>query len=325
VVGLAAISFFRKKLVSAITQITEATVESPPRRVRLQRALESDWSDPDPAEDCCQLFRAAGFDPAGDFFSYDIDELRMSAWVHVAQRLYGVVYDHSEAGIFSDVVGLLEDGGSVTVTNAATGENMDEPPEHSKITDPSLESDQLIERAQAEIAGRPLRVLTAATFKRDFEAAYARVVDWRNARGGPSEAEIRRIADAMTETVDERAVEVAREGYADQASEQLSESCLDFFMAETLMSVAAWEKVRDVVVVVHERMSGKQVIAAFASFTDLPDRLAEEIFNLEPADSPPREFFRHLNLLLDEPVRYRLLGSAREPVAADVYSGMPPF
>jgi hypothetical protein len=321
--GGAALWFFRRKLQQVVGEIAEATMAPAPRRVRLQITHDSEWDDPDTATDACLLFRAAGFDEVGTFCSYDIDGLSLAAWVHVEHRLSGVVYEHPQAGIFSDVVAFFEDRGSVTVSNAPDSARMDEPPEHPKIIESSLEVGELIERAQAESAGRELRAISADTFKGDFERAYAEGMDWRNARGGPTEEEIRRIAAEMEEEVDESKVEVIRERYAELACEQLSESCLDFFMDETLLSVSEWEKVREVVVVIHDLMDGRQVIDAFAGFIDLPDEVAEDLFNLEPTGTPAREFFRHLNLRIDESMRYRVLGSVAEPIAADVYSGTP--
>lgn len=138
-----------------------------------------------------------GFSPIGLYEVREMKGVMLSAFANSTQAMCAVVYRHPMAGVFADVCILKEDDTSLTVTSAPAGGNLDQPPGHRKVFMPKASLRQLCDCAMRERAGGPYQRLDSSNFVRIFERAYAREMQWRKDRGGPTEAEVRREAHAM--------------------------------------------------------------------------------------------------------------------------------
>lgn len=318
--GAGLVLFFRKKIVVAVQQAAAAAMGGQPRRITLRREDEPVWNAGAEVETRRREFEGLGFEWVGDFDVEEMCGLQLAALLDGERRLIAVVYDHLEAGVFCDVVVCYDDDTTLTVTSSPEVGQLEPMPGHPKIVDPAGSPSALVARLESESEPKTRRPTSASEFRTVFEEAYAQEIDWRNAKGGPDEQEISRIAAKMEDEVAPEHVAQVREALKEQAAVQLAESCLEQFTRETLLSVSEWEKVRESVVVVHDLQTSEQVVGEFTSWVELPGDLAEEIAALEPSGTPARDFFADLNSRLPEATRYRLLGRVSEPSPADVWA-----
>jgi hypothetical protein len=99
--------------------------------------------------------------------------------------------------VFVDMVSMIDDDASLTVTTAPKGGNLDQRPGHRKIYAASLPIPKMLERLLAERPQGNHRVLDDSNFKHIFERQYEREMAWRLGRGGVTMDEVRREAAAM--------------------------------------------------------------------------------------------------------------------------------
>jgi hypothetical protein len=184
-----------------------------PKRIHLRRAEGFALKDPAGVEALARPLLDAGFADAGVFVIEEI-ALAVRFLKGPEDGLYAAVFDrHPAAGTWLDVVTLYEDGTSITVNNLAKPSALDERPGHRKVRLAGAGEAELYEAMRRERSREtkpPLRLQPADIAAR-FEKAYADEMDWRDARGGPTEAEIRRIAAASGRTLTDEEVKRARE------------------------------------------------------------------------------------------------------------------
>jgi hypothetical protein len=189
-----------------------------PKRIHLRRADDFALRDPSGVETLVGPLVGAGFTAAGTFV---IEEIGLAVRFLNGRDdgLYAAIYDkHPAAGTWVDVVTLYEDGTSLTVNNLAKPSALDERPSHRKVRIAgagAAEALDAMKRERHRDAKRGLR-LTDADLPARFEKAYADEMDWRDARGGPTEAEIRRIAAASGRMLTDEEVKRAREMLAEE-------------------------------------------------------------------------------------------------------------
>jgi len=189
-----------------------------PKRIHLRRA-DGALKDPAGMEGLARPLLDRGFTDAG---TWVIEPLGLAVRFlnGPEEGLYAAVYDrHPKAGMWVDLVTLHEDGSSITVNNLARASALDERPGHRKMRLGGARSDEVLDRMRQERARErkaPLR-LSDADLPLRFERAYADEMDWRDARGGPTDAEIRRIAAASGKTLTDEQVRAAKEILSEQA------------------------------------------------------------------------------------------------------------
>jgi hypothetical protein len=140
-------------------------------------------------------------------------------------------------------------------------------------------------------------------------------MDWRNARGGPSTHELRAVAALTGQECSDEHLEATRQLLAAQAIEQLGTALRERFVATSGISAAEWERVRDRLVIIHDKMTGEMVSDLVYESLDEDDA---DGFDAE-SDAPPRTQFAEFNATLPAPRRFERLGTLEEPVGADVY------
>ena len=188
------------------------------KRIHLRRADAFPLKDPAGVEALRRPLLHAGFTDAG-LYVIEVLALAVRFLKGCEDGLYAAVYDkHPAAGTWVDVVTLYEDGTSVTVNNLARASALDERPGHRKVRiagAKALDVYEAMKKERARDGKRALR-LTDADLPVRFEKAYADEMDWRDARGGPTEDEIRRIAAASGRTLTDEEVRRAREMLAEE-------------------------------------------------------------------------------------------------------------
>jgi hypothetical protein len=162
-----------------------------------------------------------GFTPIGTFSVREMPGVVLVAFTQSFKAVCAVIYRHPIAGVFIDMVSTTEDDRSLTVTNAPAGGNLDQPPGRAKIFETKHTLRQLFDRVLSDRPSGPYKRIDASNFVRIFEGEYAREMEWRKQRGGPTADEVRREAHAMgihSEKTIQKATEHLRKQYSESGT-----------------------------------------------------------------------------------------------------------
>jgi hypothetical protein len=155
------------------------------------------WSRKKKIAELIDTFQKHGFDLAGHYECPEMPVVKISGFVKPSEQIIGVIYDHSIAGIWTDICVEYNDGESLTVSNAPMGQEMDHMPQLTKIYMKGSSLEELLEKILAERKNKGRKTVTKEEFSSTFEEAYKKEMKWRMERGGPTSLEVKRVADEM--------------------------------------------------------------------------------------------------------------------------------
>ncbi len=309
-----------RRLGEALASIGPATITLEPRREPLP-------------EECARrgkAFAGLGFAHAGSFDLAEMEGVAVDGWAHETESAYAVVYSHPRAGVWSDVATFYRDAGGLTVSNAAQGGVLDHMPGWRKVYAPGASEEELWRRFLVELpAGAPRAPATGARFAADFAAAYRLEMEWRLGRGGATLEEVRRVAEAEPGRFDPETVAQAHAVIEAEARTKLTEACREAVAAT--VSGAEWERLRDRLVVVHERLGTEDATEALvealrheAVDEAATERFEQRLASLAREAVPVLEWPERVAELLPPSARWQVHACLRQPVKAVVLVLPPP-
>ena len=206
-------------LVGAVLRILKAkcgAILKPPARIQLVPV--DDRAKGRFADSHRRELESLGFTPIGIFDVREMPGVTLVAFTQSSQAVCAVVYRHPLAGVFIDMACMTADDRGLTVSNAPAGGNLDQPPGRDKVFLVKASLRTLYDRALADRPAGPYHRVDASNFARVFESEYAREMEWRTKRGGPTADEVRREAHAMgirSEKTIQKATEQLRKQYSE--------------------------------------------------------------------------------------------------------------
>jgi hypothetical protein len=307
--------WIRARIKKFIRDMGDLADSQSPAMIHLISRDIPEYAHPEEARKSLAQVEEAGFVKIGAFAIPEMPGICIVSFVHGQKNLYAIVYDHPKVGVFSDIVAYYTDESSLTASSMPLGGSLDQRPGHVKVFFKEGSITELIELLEVNLDDRELRSLTTESFKEDFEQAYADEMDWRASRGGPTDDEVRRIAGGK---YDEKVIEATKETLSAQAAEQLAFSCQEHFLKESAMSALEWERIRDRLVIIHDRLSHERALSP------LNDRVLDDsshplLSDDEMASMSVRNAFNRANNRLVEGKRLEKIGEVEKPVGADIY------
>ncbi len=265
-----------------------------------------------------------GFTRAGCFDIEPMDGVRVVAMLHADDRLSGAVYRHPQAGVWTDLVVFYETAGSLTVSNAPHGAELDHRPAHHKIYEPSLDESDLLDLLRRKMGTRKRATVSPGEFRAQFEADYAADMAWRSERGGASLEEIERIAENTSGEFNSRDVARARAILAARITPDLDKKIKEAFAAD--MTGADWEHAKRRGVIVRADQMLGDVEGPIYDALDDADLLARYEEPLEACweDSLDGEaslntIVKRVNAVLPQEHRFVKIAEIHEPIEARLY------
>jgi hypothetical protein len=210
VIGLAAVVWY---LVRKFNRLL-----NPPLRVHLVPEITKPRRSKKEIERFKLELESHGFDEIGTFRITEIPGLVVVGFSQLHMNVCAVVYDHPLVGCFLDVYSEDEFGNSLTVSNAPAGGELDQPPGREKVIDKTLTAPDMYDLLLRDRPAGPHKRFDSANFVDEYQAAYAREMDWRVNRGGVTDDEVRRSAEAIgveSEKAILRTAEKLQQHYAD--------------------------------------------------------------------------------------------------------------
>ncbi len=288
---------------------------SNPVRVRLIPALTQDWGGK------IQEIQSLGFETIGDFRVEGMPEVRL--WGAVNSLGYAaILYRHEQAGDWFDFVAEWEDGHVMTVSNAPLFNALDTPPFSTKIAAHELSLADAYEVFQNALRERQtlakIHSITLENFPQRFAEAYAKEMDWRLSRGGPTSDEIRRVAAASPNLppLSDRQFAQADDQIHQEWRQKLDTACLDTFLETAPISLKRWEQIRDRLLIVHEKLDEDTLVSMMESWVEV-DLLPNSAQSDDDFD--PILFFATVNATLPKVQQFQCIGEVTQPVRAVFY------
>ncbi len=261
-------------------------------------------------------FEALGFQRAGHFRVDALQGLILDALVKPEEELAAAIYDHPNFNVFYDVTAMDMGGHGFTITTSPLSHPDNVPPGHHMIIAPGLAVQDAVKRMRTERPEGNWQTLERENIVLAIEDAYARSMDFQIRRGTVSAAYVRQIA-AVTNPkgqLTDALIEQTITQHAANLKGLIQEACIANFLKESGMQAAEWERTRDQVIVIHDRMETTEIKDIIAPY--MPDG-QEAKMPREPL--PPQEMFLKYLEKYRLLAKFKYLGSVDSPVAARLF------
>jgi hypothetical protein len=328
VLVVAVVLFIRWKFRRFLKNMMEAAGAQassgvPPFRIKLEPHDDDDemeWFHNDDVQTQMQQFESSGFTPLGDYAVEGLP-LQVRGFQHQDHNVYGVIYDHVAAGVWSDVVRRYEDESSWTVSSAKE-HGMDAAPWHTPCFLPGQSVNELLSRLLESSPASGIQTTGADKFVSRFEAAYKREMNWRIERGGATEQEIRRVCERNGQDCTAEQVEQIQGLWKTAIGEFLSEQVLRLWRKESGVSSREYERIAPDLVVIHDRLTAAQVLSQ--GYCDLDEeeedeeQLAAQVENWCRVETPTAAFLK-LIVIRKTGERRNRLAQFDKPLKAEIW------
>jgi hypothetical protein len=171
----------------------------PPQTITLKPTPIAPWKDKDGAEQIRNKILGFGFSEIGSFTIVEMP-VTLTGFSDPTHKFLAVQYEHPMVGQWVDFVVKFKDGGSATYTNGKTGHEMEQRPNHDKNYYPGAPLEVPYMKLKEEVTQL-------------FQKAYEDDMTWRREKGGPSEAEIRRVAESSGIEMTDELMEKVKKKY----------------------------------------------------------------------------------------------------------------
>ena len=287
-----------------------------PSRIKLRPLAAASWLNEESIAPIVEALQSLGFEKVGDYQIAEVERLNLQAWQIPSRSINAVIYERPPMGQWVDLYTHFEDETRFTYSNGTLGAGFEHAPGHDIKRFPGMDVRELFEKFVAERPDRPAKQISADSFADVFEKVYADEQDWRNSQGGASEAEIRAIGMSSGNAYDDDVIEATHTMVERHALEELDEAIRGRFLEETKMTASEWERVRDRVVMIHDRMNAEvfeEVVGPWVDDESLPglDDISGET---------ARRVFTTMNESLPKGRRFKRLGTVSSPLEADIYA-----
>ncbi len=320
-VGIVAVFFYiRTRWHSFARDLGElgkaVTKPDMPSRIELEEVEDLEWSDAEEVERATRALKSRGFETIGSFRVTGIPDLRLHALCNRVERCYATIFDTKSLGIWTDVMVAYESGEELTVSNRPRAGQLDRPGDMKLRVEPGVTPSRLVDSILAHRGTGPFSQATPEGYASRYSASHARHMDWRNERGGPTIEEVRRIAAASGQEVDEAAVRASYELERGLYARKLDEECLEVYVGQSGVSASELEDPGEDLLVIHE------FSITDAVFKRCAELLRDEGGAVIPGrgvEAQARAAFEAWNARLPEDRRFQKVGEIWSPVHASLY------
>ncbi len=284
------------------------TVSSPAAQLRLRPMAVNDWDDAAAVRGVGDSLAELGFVRTGEFEVEGIDGLRIQTWAHAQEAVTAMIQEG--AGLHPPGLSLcleLQDGSRMVVANGprevlwkTVGQEVEFFPERDTATLFHTLRDDFVDRLKRPLDPSGFRSLLERVQVESAASA------WR------TNPKARAVAALTAEGVAFGGTEFAEEADESEAIDDLEQSLLEQFLASSGLSALEWERMRERVIIVHDRTAPESLDEILA------DLGCEKPFEFVQG-ATVRHSFEEYNARLPLECRFKLMSTERKPVGADVY------
>ena len=331
---------------SGLVEAAEAISQTvPPFRVKLEPANHREWVEKEKAEAICEELDERGCTRIGRFTSVPPTVL-LEAWHLPEHSLFVTLYEHPVGGLWIEAGCEFEDDTLFSYTNGPN-HHMGNPPWTTHEFRTGTPARELLDAVIADRPDKAVRPTSAESFPSRFEAAWARDMDWRIERGGPSEEEIRasfesglaRETDSEEETAQALStangmemVEQIRSLWRERINELREVQLRESYIVASDVTALEWDRIRDRVVFIHDDLTAEDLAEHMEQYFyegltpdeefDYDDDQYEEVrgsLAQQLETDSPRTVFAESVAGQATSNRHEKIGATTDPLEADVW------
>ncbi len=228
----------------------------------------------------------------------------------------------SKATYTAEVIALLDNNGSVCITNSLSFALLPRPREHPFLLIGTENIIELVKAVKSAIpSGRKVRAIKKA--KHVFIQYYQQMAEWVWQEEQLRSEKMKGVFVSLNIQFSENLIQELITYSSIQISDLFSDKLLSAVSANPKISQEQWENIRDKLVIVHEKMDTHSICKSL--YTLVGDNLEEheeliENLSLEGcvADDPIQTFKKYFNLMSLETSTKRI-ASVRTPIVGEVY------
>lgn len=288
----------------------------PPPRIKLVKLDAIDWQHGDEVQALVDALRQARFEQIGAF-RIEPTKVLLQAFCNPAVSAYAIIYESPKSGVWLDLVTRYLDETKATYTTLR--DTLLERPENHEIRFHEGDSaDELLRRFLAERPVKPMRGVSADEFVEFFEQAHAERMDWRMARGGISEAELRRQYERDGKEFSPIVAGTVRKAWIAAIDQFYQKQCRERFLSDA-REAQRWGQIGDRLVFIHDQTAPHRL-------EELCDETMQEYIDEEGCPGVAangsgslRSAFAKWNAAQTDSRKYEKVGEVSQPVVADVY------
>lgn len=285
------------------------------------KPLDEAFHHPERIEALIQEMQGLGYREHGRYSVPEMPTLQFWAGYHPEDGSTATVVDHAMIAPFFEFCWIYgEDLHSFTVTTNPTHNPANIRPGSRVIADPAFTPTSARSEMLRSAGDEAYRAFAPEQFEALFLDLYARQMDFILAKGGPTEADMRREAARMADLpeLDDSQMQMALRMSRASHQQALEDAIIDRFLKRWEVLAHEWERMRERVVVIHDKMSNEDLCRHALGHVDeeLDEIEVERILLVSPSRT---EAFDALQQLLPNNRRHRLIGRTDEPVGAALY------
>ena len=187
-----ALLFVRTAFVTAAEDVGRRAVDKQPDHIHLTKRGPQAWAQPDAAGALALPLLENGFSDLGSYTVDELTDVLVRLMTDERNGMLGIVYEHSRAPHWVELVTRYVDGTVATFTTLRpTG--LSPLPGYSTVYAPALDACALLHRALQERPKGAVTSITPANAVKIFENGYAEQIALRKRRG-VSAQEVVRVA-----------------------------------------------------------------------------------------------------------------------------------
>jgi len=310
-----AIAWFGFKIYRTVKKAMAGAGGGMAARVRLIET-EEEGANVNESAAIISHFEALGFRRAGHFRVDELHGLILDAMIKPEEELAAAIYDHPTFKVFYDVTAMDRAGNCYTITTSPLSHVENIPPGSHAVIAPGLPVQDAVRRMRAERPEGDWQPIEKEEVVTAIEDAYARTMDHQIRRGTISEAYVRQIAaisnpgTQLTAEVIANAIKQHEQGLRGL----IHEACVANFLKTHPMPAAEWERTRDHVVVVHDRMQTEEIKEIIDPY--MPE---DQEAKLPREPLPPQDMFLKYLEKYRLMGRFKYLGAVDAPVPARLF------
>jgi len=296
----------------------------PQENITLRQIDNPPWKNPDDIDYNKQQLENHGFNLINTYVIPEFGGVRMMAFVNNDTHAQAVIYEHPEVSVWVDLYVPYQDETSLTVSSVAEQGQLSRPEEHKAIARAGEDINTLLSLLEENILEKPIKIVNADNFVNGFEEAYSTEMKWRKENGYLNEDDLKKIAKSAGVKLSKKDIEAAKlimgENELEDEIYELENECMSAFATKTKLNVAQWEKAREHLFVVHNKLQSEDVIGLVLEHADYENEdLDDQFYEHEDSSLSARELFEFLNNKLPSEKKINKLDEITTPISADLY------
>ena len=272
-------------------------------------ANEDAWGSEQEVFKAIAEYEALDFQKVGTYYGVP-DFEQAEVLIHPLGSILCIGESNDELQAKVVLLGIFDDDSCIYVSNNTTASILPSPEKEIRVQRTSMPAGSILEDFEKLRAGRELKKMTKANFVEEFKK-----LERRRCLEIASKPE---IVDAVINGLDDSdnmLTQTARQSF----SELITNCCRHQYLAEANYTAVEWEKIRDFLVVVHDRSIVSSVLEDGYDETKGLDSMDFQKIMEESCRSITRAEYKIKIATYPEQSRPKLLGAISEPVPADIY------